>query len=85
MTITLRGRGSGYAASMYTIHRAPKNRRGVTLTCKQCSHAVSVNEFNESVGCARTQAAQAMLKHVHNEHSNAPTGKPMAQTMERWY
>jgi hypothetical protein len=71
--------------TMYTINRAPKNRRGVTLNCNQCSHTVSVNEFNERLGCARTQAAQAMLKHVHKEHGKAPSGRPMPQTMERWY
>jgi len=71
--------------TMYTINRAPKSRRGVSLNCNQCSHRVSVNEFNERLGCARTQAAQAMLKHVHNEHSKEPTGRPMPQTMERCY
>jgi hypothetical protein len=72
-------------STMYTINRAPNNQRGVTLHCTQCSHTVRVNEFDDKVGCARTQAAQAMLKHVHNEHSKAPTGRPMPQTMERWY
>jgi hypothetical protein len=71
--------------TMYTINRAPKSRRGVTLNCKQCSHTVSVNEFKERLGCARTQAAQALLKHVYNEHGKAPKGKPIPQTMERWY
>jgi len=85
MTITFGGRGKGYAAPMYTINRAPKIRRGVTLKCSQCPHTVSVNEFNERLGCASTQAAQAMLKHVHNEHDKTPTGRPMPQTMERWY
>jgi hypothetical protein len=85
MTITLRGRGNGYAAAMYTINRAPKIRGGVTLNCNQCSHTVSVNEFNERLGRARTQAAQVMLKHVHNEHGEKQTGRPIPQTMERWY
>ena len=60
--------------TMYMINLAPKDRRGVILNCKQRSHTVSVNEFNERLGCARRQAAQAMLKHVHNEHSKAPSG-----------
>jgi hypothetical protein len=71
--------------AMYMIKRAPKDRRAVILNCKQCSHTVRVNEFNDRLACARTQAAQAMLKHVHNEHSKEPTGRPMPQTMERWY
>jgi hypothetical protein len=70
---------------MYTINRASRTGSAVTLTCNQCSHTVRVNEFDDRVGCARTQAAQAMLKHVHNEHSKGPTGRPMPQTMERWY
>jgi hypothetical protein len=85
MTITQGESGCEYARKMYTINRAPKNRRCVTLKCNQCSHTVRVNEFNDMLGCARTQAAQAMLKHVHNEHDKAPTGRPMPQTLERWY
>ena len=67
---------------MYTINRIP--RGGVALSCKECSHTVHVNEFDDRLGSRRTQAAGAMLKHVRNEHGKEPIGKPKAQTMERW-
>ena len=77
MTVTRGARGRGYAAAMYTISRAPGSRSAVTLSCTQCSHTVSVDKFSDSPGCARTQAAQAMLKHVHNEHGKAPSQAPV--------
>lgn len=67
---------------MYTINRVPSN--GVTLTCKECSHALRVNEFDDRLGSPRSQAARAMLKHVSNEHGKVPIGRPLPQTMERW-
>jgi len=75
MIITLGGRGGSYARRNVHDQPARKNRRDVTLKCSQRPHTVSVNEFNERLGSARTQAAQAMLKHRHNEHSKALTGR----------
>jgi hypothetical protein len=69
---------------MYTINRVPRSKSGVTLACKKCSHTVRVNEFDDRLGCCRTQAARAMLKHVRNEHDREPIGSPQSQTMERW-
>ena len=67
---------------MYTIN---KDASGVILVCLNCPHTVCVNEFDGRLGSRRTQAARAMLKHVHNEHSKEPIGKPKPQIMERWY
>ncbi len=42
--------------TVYTINRAPKNRRGATLHCKPCSHTVSVNS-----GALRAGALLSLL------------------------
>jgi hypothetical protein len=76
------GKGSGMLGVMYTIN---EDASGVTLTCNKCLHTVRVNEFDHRLGSPRTQAARAMLKHVRNEHGKEPIGKPLPQTMERWY
>jgi len=67
---------------MYTISRATTN--GVTLICNECSHTVRANEFDESLGSSRRQAAGAMLKHVRNEHGKEPIGRPMPKAQELW-
>jgi hypothetical protein len=69
---------------MYTINRVPRDNRGVTLTCNECSHTLHVSQFDDRLGSRRTQAARAMLQHVCNEHGKERVGKPMAQTMERY-
>jgi hypothetical protein len=68
---------------MYTISRGKSG--GLILNCKHCSHVERVNEFDDRLGNRRTQAARAMLNHVHNEHGKEPIGKPNSQIMERWY
>jgi hypothetical protein len=70
------------SGNMYTINR---NTNGVVLVCLDCPHTEHVNEFDDSLGSRRTQAARAMLKHVCNEHGQKPIGRPMPQAMERWY
>lgn len=67
--------------AMYTINRVIGSRSAVTLSCTRCPHTVRVNEFDNKEGCARTKAAQAMLKHVHYEHGEKQIGRPMP----RWY
>jgi hypothetical protein len=68
---------------MYTINR---NRSGIILACKRCSHAEPINQFDDRLGSRRSQAARAMLKHVRNEHGGQePIGRPISQAMERWY
>jgi len=80
------GKRQGYALGvMYTIHRVPGSRNGVTLTCNECSHTVRVHEFDQRLGSPRTQAARAMLEHARNEHGKVPIGSPQSQIMERWY
>ncbi len=67
------------------MYRITKDACGVILVCLACPHTERVNEFNDRLGSRRTQAAGAMLKHVRNEHGKEPIGKPLPQTMERWY
>jgi ribosome-binding protein aMBF1 (putative translation factor) len=74
--------GSGMLGVMYTIK---KDASGVILVCLDCPHTERVNKFDGNFGKSRTQAARAMLKHVRNEHSKEPTGKPLPQVMERWH
>ncbi|MGB9234921.1 MAG: hypothetical protein WCC04_10940 [Terriglobales bacterium] len=68
---------------MYTITTG--KIEGVILHCQHCSHVERVNEFDDRFGNRRTQAADAMLKHVRSEHGKEPTGKPNSQIMERRY
>jgi len=67
---------------MYTINR---DASGVILVCNRCSHTEHVKQFDGRLGSRRTQAADAMLKHVLNEHGAESIGRPQAQAMERWY
>jgi hypothetical protein len=67
---------------MYTIN---KDASGVILVCLNCPHTVRVNEFDDKLGCRRTQAARAMLEHARNDHGKEPIGKPEPQITERWY
>lgn len=67
---------------MYTISRGKSG--GLILKCKHCSHVERVNEFDDRLGDRRTQAADAMLKHLRTEHGKEPTGKAKPQAMEKW-
>ncbi len=67
---------------MYVIS---KDTSGIILVCLDCPHTERVNEFDDRFGSRRTQAAGAMLKHVSTEHGQKLIGRPMPQTMERWY
>jgi hypothetical protein len=51
------------------MYRIGRDHRGTTLVCLACPYTVRVQDFNEGTGNPRTLAAQAMLKHVHAEHS----------------
>ena len=65
------------------MYRITKDESGVILVCLECSHIERVNEFDGGVGSRRTQAAQAMLKHTHYQHSRKPIARPMSRLMER--
>ena len=67
---------------MYRINRSP---RGVILVCIDCQHTEHVNQFDATLGSCRTQAANAMLKHVLNDHGKPPVGLLKPQTIERRY
>ncbi len=67
---------------MYTIN---KDASGVILVCHDCPHTERVNEFDDRLGSRRTQAADAMLKHVRKEHGKKPIGRANSQVMERWH
>jgi hypothetical protein len=82
MSITWTGRASRYTRFMYNILRS--DARGVVLKCKVCPHTESVNEFDDSKGSRRTQAAQAMLNHTRNDHGREPVGRPMPEARESW-
>jgi hypothetical protein len=68
---------------MYTINRVPGSTSEVTLMCNKCSHTVRVNQFDDTFGSRRTQAARAMLRHVRNEHCQEPIIKPLPPIVER--
>jgi hypothetical protein len=56
---------------MYTISKVPPGRgqpRNIILTCSDCTHIESVNQFNPSLGSQRTQAARAMQMHSIDKH-----------------
>jgi hypothetical protein len=65
---------------MYSIG---KNKKGTILACLVCTHIERVPDSKESAGNPRTLAAQAMLKHVHAEHSRETHTRAMAKVMER--
>jgi hypothetical protein len=69
-----------YSPIMYRISR---DHRGPTLVCRACTHTERIHDFNASIGNPRTLAAQAMLKHVHAEHSRETHVRGMAMVMER--
>jgi hypothetical protein len=64
-------------------YRIGKDERGTTLACLACNHTERVQDFKENIGNPRTLAAQAMLKHVHAEHSRETHVPAMAMVMER--
>ena len=68
---------------MYTISRSKIG--GTILKCKDCLHVERVNEFDDNLGSRRTQAANAMLKHVLNDHGKQPMGFLKSQIIERRY
>jgi hypothetical protein len=74
--------GRKEARIMYYISRG--NVGGVILKCKVCSHTEHVNQFDDTQGSRRTQAAQAMLNHTCNDHGREPVGRPMAKALESW-
>ncbi len=49
----------------------------MVLKCKACSHSERINEFDDRQGSRRTQAAQAMLNHIRNDHGRELVGVPM--------
>jgi hypothetical protein len=65
------------------MYRIRKDHTGTTLVCSACPYTERVHEFYGSIGNPRTLAAQAMLKHVHAEHSRETHVRAMAMVMER--
>jgi|HubBroStandDraft_4_1064222.scaffolds.fasta_scaffold10708_3 hypothetical protein len=66
-----------------TMYRIGRDNTGTTLMCCACTHTERIHDFKRSIGNARTLAAQAMLKHVHSEHSHEIHLRTMAAVMER--
>jgi len=66
-----------------TMYRIGRDNRGTTLVCCACTHTERIDDFKRSIGNPRTLAAQAMLKHVHAEHSRETHVRAMAMVMER--
>jgi hypothetical protein len=69
-----------YSSIMYRIGR---DHRGLTLICSACTHTERIQDSYGNVGNPRTLAAQAMLKHVHAEHSRETHLRTVAMLMER--
>jgi hypothetical protein len=69
---------------MYTISKVPE---GIILTCRDCTHIVSVSQFNLSLGSQRTQAAGAMQAHSRDKHNSGPLLKLLPKkygVMAQW-
>jgi hypothetical protein len=64
------------------VYHIRKDYTGTTLVCSACPYTERV-QLNGSIGNPRTLAAQAMLKHVHAEHSRETHVRAMAMVMER--
>jgi hypothetical protein len=64
-------------------YRIGKDNTGTILACFACTHKERVRDFEGSTGNPRTQAAQAMLRHVHADHSSETHPQAMAMVMER--
>jgi hypothetical protein len=64
------------------MYRIGRDHSGMTLVCSACPYTERVREFDRSIGNPRTLAAQAMLKHVHAEHSREIHVRGMARVME---
>jgi hypothetical protein len=65
---------------MYRINRDGKD---TTLVCFACPYTEHVQDFNKRIGNPRTLAAQAILKHVHAEHSSEIHSRAVGTLMER--
>lgn len=69
--------------AVVTMYRIGRDNRGTTLVCRACTHIERIQDFKRSIGNPRTLAAQAMLKHVHAEHSRETHVRAVAMVMER--
>ena len=69
--------------ALVIMYRIGRDNRGTTLVCCACTHTEHIQDFERSIGNPRTLAAQAMLKHVHAEHSRESHTRAMAMVMER--
>jgi hypothetical protein len=66
-----------------TMYRIGRDNGRTTLVCRACTHTERIQDFKRSIGNPRTLAAQAMLKHIHAEHSRETHVRAMAMVMER--
>jgi hypothetical protein len=66
-----------------TMYRIGRDNGDTTLVCRACTHTERIQDFTRSIGNPRTLAAQAMLKHIHAEHSRETHVRAMAMVMER--
>ena len=65
------------------MYRIGRDNKETTLVCRACTHTERVQDFNGNIGNPRTLAAQAMLKHVHTEHSRETHARAMSMVVER--
>jgi hypothetical protein len=65
------------------MYRISRDAKGTILVCLACTHTERVPDFNGDIGNQRTLAAQAMLRHVHAEHSRESHVRAMAMVTEQ--
>ena len=66
------------AYAVVTMYRIGRDNGGTTLVCRAFTHTERIQDFKRSIGNPRTLPAQAMLKHVHAEHSGETHVRAMA-------
>jgi hypothetical protein len=64
------------------MYRISRDAKGTILVCLACTRTERVQDFNGDIGNQRTLAAQAMLRHVHAEHSRESHVRAMAMVAE---
>jgi hypothetical protein len=65
------------------MYRISRDAKGTILVCLACTRTERVQDFNGDIGNQRTLDAQAMLRHVHAEHSRKSHVRAMAMVPEQ--
>ncbi len=65
---------------MYLIKR---DNHGVFLLCTACNHVERGKDFDSGLGSQRTQAAQAMNKHLRDHQEAQIQTRPIAMATEK--